>query len=262
MRKFTKTMLVLCAVFVSLGLVFSIAAVTMGVRFTDIRNVAEGGNWSLSWDSESHRLVAGSANEGAGTTKHYEESFTGIRSLDLELDVCDVNILYYDGDEISLTADMKNSRELLYEESGKTLKIWDESKIINVPISENRASLLTLKVPRDLVFKEMEISVDMGDADVRGIKADSVEFSCDMGKISMDGSILKEGSFECNMGSINVTLEGNKDDFNYDIECGMGSVSIDGKSDSGLGVSKEIDNDASKDLEIDCDMGSINIEFK
>lgn len=262
MKKFTKTMLILCAIFISLGLVFSIAAVSMGVRFIDLRDAAQDHVWSLAWDSENHRLVAGGADEGSGSTKHYEESFKDIRSIELELDICDVDILYYDGDDISLTADMKNSRELLYEESGRTLKIWDESKLKNIPISQNKESLLTLKVPRDLVFKEIEMSIDMGEANIQGIKADSVELSCDMGKINMDGSIMKEGSFECSMGSIKVSLEGKKDDFNYDIDCGMGSVSVDGKKNSGLSVSKEIDNGASKDLELDCGMGNIDIEFK
>ena len=76
------------------------------------------------------------------------------------------------------------------------MKIWDESKLKNIPISQNKESLLTLKVPRDLVFKEIEMSIDMGEANIQGIKADSVELSCDMGKINMDGSIMKEGSFE------------------------------------------------------------------
>ena len=66
---------------------------------------------------------------------------------------------------------------------------------------------------------------------------------------------------ECAMGSIMVVCEGNQDDYNYEMECGMGQIVFGQESYSGLGEEIYIDNRSSKLIEASCDMGDIMLEF-
>lgn len=53
-----------------------------------------------------------------------------------------------------------------------------------------------------------------------------------------------------------------QDNFNYSIDCGIGEVILGGESYSSLGVSREIDNDAEKKMELDCGVGQIHVEYR
>ena len=119
-----------------------------------------------------------------------------------------------------------------------------------------------MKVPKDLTLKKLEADIDMGKVRIEDINAKSASLSCNMGEIIYSGEIEKTGEFECNMGNIEAALTGSEKDYNYDIECGMGNVTIGGGKISGLGASKKIDNGGSKKLELDCDMGNIEISFE
>ena len=53
-----------------------------------------------------------------------------------------------------------------------------------------------------------------------------------------------------------------QDNFNYSIDCGIGEVILGGDSYSSLGVSREIDNDAEKKMELHCGVGQIHVEYR
>ena len=56
-----------------------------------------------------------------------------------------------------------------------------------------------------------------------------------------------------------MELSNRETDFNYDISCGVGEVSINGKSYSGIGRTEEKNNDAPYDFNIDCGVGEIKV---
>ena len=63
------------------------------------------------------------------------------------------------------------------------------------------------------------------------------------------------------MGNLNFTLEGAEDDYNYDVDCGMGSVKIGSKRYNDLGDEFETDHDSSSTVSISCAMGTVNVDF-
>ena len=64
------------------------------------------------------------------------------------------------------------------------------------------------------------------------------------------------------MGNIEFSLQEDQDSFNYDIECDMGSVEIGGSGFSGMGREQRVNNHASKEFEVSCNLGNINISFQ
>ena len=82
-----------------------------------------------------------------------------------------------------------------------------------------------------------------------------------MGGVEATGNIRSKEDVECAVGSIDLKLAGKETDFNYNFEGAMGSVTV-GKSEySGIAQERSVDNDAAKDLELECSMGSITVKF-
>ena len=52
-----------------------------------------------------------------------------------------------------------------------------------------------------------------------------------------------------------------RQDYNYKIQCGAGSVNIDGDQYSSLGVERKIDNRAARSMELECGVGTIEVQF-
>ena len=52
-----------------------------------------------------------------------------------------------------------------------------------------------------------------------------------------------------------------KADFNYEIKCRVGSITVDGEGFSGLSKERKINNGAAKKMELDCSTGAIEVKF-
>ena len=64
------------------------------------------------------------------------------------------------------------------------------------------------------------------------------------------------------MGRIELTAAGKEQDYNYELEVGMGSVTVGAGEFGGMAVEKTIDNSAVKKMDIECGMGSVEIGFE
>jgi len=63
----------------------------------------------------------------------------------------------------------------------------------------------------------------------------------------------KKISGECGLGELDLTMTGTQEDYNYDLECGVGNLDVGSDSYSGLGREKSISNtgaDRKLDLEL------------
>lgn len=58
-----------------------------------------------------------------------------------------------------------------------------------------------------------------------------------------------------------LELAGKKEDYNYHIQCKMGAVKLGEESSAALKSSKQIDNVAGKNMDIECKTGAIQVDF-
>ena len=82
-----------------------------------------------------------------------------------------------------------------------------------------------------------------------------------MGELTIgyfDGSDLE---LDCDTGQLSITVAGEEQDYNYDLECGIGSIDIGGSSYSGLSSSHSVGNGAARTISADCGMGAISLRF-
>ena len=59
-----------------------------------------------------------------------------------------------------------------------------------------------------------------------------------------------------------MTVDGCKEDYNYDISCGIGEVVCGDSRYSGIGHDEHIDNHAAREMNLDCGIGQIIVQFK
>lgn len=114
---------------------------------------------------------------------------------------------------------------------------------------------------RGAYAEKLKTSVGMGEIVIDDMEVSKLDAETNMGNLEIEGIVNEKADVECSMGNITLRLDGEKKDFDYDVECGMGAINIDGDSYSGLAQEKHIDYDGSKKINVECAMGNIEILF-
>lgn len=79
-----------------------------------------------------------------------------------------------------------------------------------------------------------------------------------MGQLNLTAALTGDSELELGVGESNITLLGSKDDYELDIEKGIGNITVDGKNVADYGSS----GNGTNKVEINGGVGSINVEFK
>lgn len=113
----------------------------------------------------------------------------------------------------------------------------------------------------DFTCKEAVISVGAGEIIVENGTAGEMNVEVGMGNFVFEGSVQGDLDADCGMGNVQMKVTGNEKDYNYQIDCDMGNVTVGSHSYSGIGAEQDIDNGASSDFDLDCGMGNLEIRF-
>jgi len=112
------------------------------------------------------------------------------------------------------------------------------------------------------ILEEGDISVGTGELKLVEFVGNDISIDCGVGTIKGNHCTLNgESELDCGVGSIGLELSGRKEDYNYEVNCDMGSVKIGENSFVGMNDT-DINNEAENWIEMDCGMGSISIEFE
>lgn len=121
------------------------------------------------------------------------------------------------------------------------------------------AGEITVESARTL---DLEVNVGAGNVNLFRVETDELDVEVGLGAFTADAvTIGREADVECAMGSVEMFLEGREQDFNYQLECAMGSIDLGPWSYTGLGQEKDINNGASRQIDLECSMGYINMQF-
>lgn len=109
---------------------------------------------------------------------------------------------------------------------------------------------------------DLEVSVGVGSIDLGTLVVDELEVEVGMGAfVVTEADIRGEADVNCSMGSVDMTVRGRESDFNYELECAMGCIELGDWEYAGLGQEKKIDNGASREVKLECSMGYIDMRF-
>lgn len=250
------------------------------------------------WRDENPEELTVNNHMVTTTGREEHQSIDGIRNLSLTLGAGSFVVKEKDTNDGIIDIYIQGKGGCDYTQKGDTLYVegFKGIKTIGTDLSEN---VITLVIPAGLYFEEVDIEVGAGVMEITSINAKEIdasigagellidraqvrELSADIGAGIMDarsidaqeasltlgmGECIFEGALsgsmdaECSMGNMEIYLSGNENDYNYEIECSAGNVEIGGASYAALASERHIHNGGHKDIEIECAMGSIQIQF-
>ena len=225
-----------------------------------------------------------------GETKNYTVS-SEISDLNIQINAADFYIK--EGNSFSVESNLKN---LEVDEKNGCLTLKDLTKIKLNGSNAYENAVLTIYVPVGTVFDNVNIKTGAGRFTVDSLSAASIGFELGAGDVTIskliaeksanieggagritisDGAIknldLEMGlgqlnltsalTGDCNLdsgvGEMNVTLLGSKDDYELDIEKGIGNITVDGKNVTDFGSS----GNGANEVDIHGGVGAINVRF-
>ena len=225
-----------------------------------------------------------------GETKTYTVS-SEISDLNIQINAADFYIK--EGNGFSVESNLKN---LEIDEKNGCLILMDLTKIKFNGSNTYENAVLTIYVPVGTVFDNVNIETGAGRFTVDSLSAATIGFELGAGDVTIskliaeksanieggagritisDGAIknldLEMGlgqlnltsalTGDCNLdsgvGEMNVTLLGSKDDYELDIEKGIGNITVDGKNVTDFGSS----GNGANEVDIHGGVGAINVRF-
>ena len=249
MKRFTKIMLGFAAFFSVVGVVSMIAAFVLGFNWNQLVEMAENGDL----------LIQKEDNSGKFPFFNHENShdYEKCENLDIEFLAGSLNILYDDVEKIKV--DQEGIRDFSAKMEGHTLKI----RVRKNWISSGAKGYLTIIIPEDYVFEKVDLEIGAGQAEIDDLRAKSLEIEVGAGQAEIMNLDVKHFSASAGAGQIEAELVGSEQDYNYDVECGIGEIVIGESSFAGLGRDARVDNPgADRKLDVECGVGQISIEFQ
>ena len=300
MKKFTKISLLMSAIAGGIGILAIVIGLAMGADMKDlehmgiyispdqvevsgvIRNAIREEIWDdfdenryLYDDGESeHHKGVGEHNlspNGSQDSSQDSNMVNGINRLEVDVQNADITIFSVeDAEEIRYST---NRNKEIARVEGSTLKLEEE-----ISIKEHLELEIYIPVGS---LREIEIEATNGAITADRIIADNVSIDIDSAYVNIQQLVVEgkaelqinagemvigyyEGSHldvECAVGAMMVVCDGNKQDYNYKLECGLGEILLGEETYSGLGQEMKVQNGGTKLIEAECAMGEIQIKF-
>lgn len=280
MRGFPKAMFSVAAATLAAGVALTVTGLCLGGRPHTV---------NIGWSDnglETHiydifgaiRNDTAAVSDGAGRSASTPESISAeatqaapqgdIRKLDIEIGGAE--LIIQEGDAFLLEVKGTNN----YKDKVKN-GVWN---IEHTSIGGSNIQFI-VTIPEGYVFEDVDIECGAGVSRVEGLSTakldvetgageivfndlavtQSSDFEVGLGVIEVSGGDLQgKVKISCGMGSASFAI-GIPDDFGYRVECGAGSVHLNGESFSGLGVDRSHNTNAATVYDIECGMGSVEV---
>ncbi len=261
MKKFTKIALILAVLLFGVGLVSVIGSFAMGLTWDSIDDMVNKGKFSFDLDDiiEQDEMQHSDVQLQEKDDKAFTIVQENIHSLDIEFGYGFLEIKYGDVEKPQIK--QKNvDKYRCYVEEG-TLHIEGNLKT-KVGIA-NQDGEITIVVPKNMVFQEVDLEFGVGKADVASLKANQVDVALGAGEMNITGLDTKDFDAQTGAGTLYAELVGKQTDYSYELECGIGQLKIGDSTYSGLGTERNISNQgAERFADIECGIGEVEIKFQ
>lgn len=247
MKRFTKITLIIASIMSVIGLVCIAASFTMGLTLETFLNMVEDGKFSFKYVEEDIIRI----NENKRVTMIDEEC----QSLDVEFGAGILEIYYDDVEQIRV--EQKNVPDFKAYVEKNTLHIEGETKK-----SRGSKSSIVIVLPQDMEFEKVDFEIGASKANIKDVVARDFVIEVGAGEATISNLDVKHLNAETGVGKLTMQLIGKESDYNYNIECGIGSIKIGENSYGGLGTEQRILNPGAKcSMDVECGIGEIQIRF-
>ncbi len=109
-----------------------------------------------------------------------------------------------------------------------------------------------------IAISNIDIDGGAGKITISGGALHNLDLDMGVGQLNLTSALTGESEFDLGVGESNISVIGNKDDYNLDIEKGIGNITIDGTNASNF----KGQGNGSNSIEISGGIGAINLKFK
>lgn len=218
------------------------------------------------------------------TATDFSEEYENVSQIEFNIAAADVEIVTEAGSKFKIEA-TSVPKELFYSkvENGKWTIGYDKkyggwfnifswgdidlnSKIkiilpedhsLESAIIDAGAAKITIA---SLSAREVKLDIGAGDLQVNKLDTNSLDIDTGAGQAIVKGSVKGDIRIDCGVGNVELILTGGQNDFNYDIDVGVGKVTIGNNDLAGI-TDKKINNNSDYDVKIDCGIGNVSIKF-
>lgn len=281
---------------IALGGTLDDASVTIGNDKYDVHDMFDHG--LFKFDGTTRYSDESDTPEMTGTGNEISIAASDIHDLELTVHNCEFDILSSADDQLRVEIEDGKEEFFSIREKEGTLHINDTRK----REKNIKPVHLMLWIPSDFVFDGVNMTIGAGDINIDRLAADTIDIEGGAGKIKaetliankeLDAEIgagdfyiteatLGETDIDCGVGrfeigtctlngnadisggvgDVNIGIVGEKEDFNYELSCGMGELEVFDESYTSLGKDKEIDNGARYTISLECGVGRVNVYRK
>lgn len=248
-----------------------------------------GWDWGWSWSNDD--------TDELSTNETYTYEKEEVKNLNIDLNAGELTIAESSDDSIHVQVRSRRSKVTVNVEN-ETLSIGDQTKYYGVNMKMEIKLLLPegmefdelvmdidagqvdsqhktlsaqdvtlkvdageLKVSNLTAEQSMEVTVGAGSANISDLSAKDVDLDSGVGELVLKGTVTGDLTGKSGVGSLKIVLAGSEKDFNYDLKCGIGSISVGSFSYGSLGNGMTLGNDADQEMSLDCGVGSIEVKF-
>lgn len=280
MKKVTKFCLLIAGVFGSFGIVLCVIGFVLGGHQAFSEAVIWHGSYFMNpfinhgaQEAEySDDVVVENADMSGDIEQGelpYQFAASNVESLDIDIDIGSVNVLPSEDENIYVrlnggdgTCELKNGVLTLSHIYSDNIEIMvpenHRFKTIDIDSDSGDFSAETLRADG-----QVSLETDIGELTIFNLEAGNLNASADIGAIWVEnGRVTGDIVLEADAGSIEYRAEDASNTYNYFISSEAGSVSVDDETLSGISQKRTIDNEASRQIKAEVDVGNINIYFE
>ena len=301
MKKFTKGMLIAAGIFAAAGIGLTAAGGVMGASMSELtgvnslKRILRMTEWDDDHDDyddiddddyvehdgmeysaevgQKNMEPAAVGNESSTDGTVYQLKYQPTK-LDIELKYDD--LILEEGDSFCVRVYDDSGKNVTVKESSDTLKVRSTKKLsknrkvcifypedVKLQELEIEMGAGTVYLNRDIETEKLSVEMGAGEFDSKNpVTAEEADLEIGTGSMTFADLSAKKISGECGLGELDLTMTGTQEDYNYDLECGVGNLDVGSDSYSGLGREKTISNKgADRKLDLECGMGNVSVDF-
>lgn len=111
----------------------------------------------------------------------------------------------------------------------------------------------------------LSLEASAGSIEILGGSVGTLEADAQAGRILCDAAVKNGAEADCKAGSIELTLSGTKNQYDYEIECHTGAITLGSSEEdsySGLNRTYEMNNGTGRRVELECYTGKISVNYR
>lgn len=186
-----------------------------------------------------------------------DPSYAQARKLDVDIDKGVIRVLEKEGiSQIQVNVQDTYNRTQCYMDEF-TLKVKRESGRSR----GNEAPRIEILIPAGYGLDKLSLDLGAAECTVLGVTVSKLEIDTGVGAITFSDTVNGDVEIETGVGDVTLNLTGSQDGYNYQVECGVGSIDVGAEHYSMLSHETHINNKAPYTMELECGVGNIAVNF-